>query len=107
MNMREELETLIYRSVLSGVIKAIPTTWRAAILEVTVRRKDQKVEGYDHVISNPDGQMEPVVINTEIADATLKLAQLYYDFGQGWKRVIYDIYRQREGAWTCQVKFEF
>jgi hypothetical protein len=100
----QDEETPIDREIVNAIVALAPATWDRAVLEVEYS-VDDHVEGFDHVLYNPDGERDLVEPTDMIYDATLRLQELFRKYGGCWSRVRYEVTIEEDGV-QYKVRFE-
>lgn len=103
MTLQDE-ETPIDQEIVNGVVELIPETWNRAVLEVDYSI-DDRGEGFEHTIFNPDGHRDVVAPSDSIYDATFRLQQLFRRYGGIWTKVRYEIVIDDDGL-MYKVRFD-
>jgi hypothetical protein len=104
-NLKDE-ETPIDREIVNELVELTPEWWKAAVLDVSFSEKDG-VARYEHVISSPEGQKEPIDPSAELLDATYRLGQVFRRHGRHWRNAGYSIHLQQDGKWKYTVDFGY
>ena len=95
----QELERPIDEAIANALIGVTPETWRLARLEVTRSDKANGVQGFEHVITSPEGHRDIVQADDKMFELTFKLADLFEKFGKPWKKVIYTVSQVPSSPW--------
>ena len=103
----QELERPIDEEIANSLIQAIPEHWKSAMLEVIRSQKPNQVEGFAHVISSPEGHRDIVQPTEDLLNATLKLADLFAQFGNPWTKVTYLVEQKPDGNWKYSADFVY
>lgn len=103
----QELERPIDEAIVDQLVQATPEWWKAAVLEITRSTKPGGVEGFAHLVSSPEGHRDMVQATDEIFELTIRLADLFANFGKPWQRVVYSIRQTPAGGWQYTADYEY
>jgi hypothetical protein len=88
------------------IIELTPESWRSAVLEVAYE-VEAGIDRYSHVITSPEGHLEPIVPSEKLFDATHRLGLLFRKHGRHWRRAFYRVDIREDGTSTYVATFEY
>lgn len=103
MTLQDE-ETPIDQEIVNELVSLAPEAWTRVVLEVKYS-VDERGEGFEHSISNPDGHRDLVEPSDAIYAATWELQELFRKYGGSWTRVTYRVSIEDDGI-EYRVNFE-
>lgn len=103
MTLQDE-ETPIDQEIVNELVGLVPEAWNRVVLEVKYS-VDERGEGFEHSISNPDGHRDLVEPSDAIYAATWELQELFRKYGGSWTRVTYRVSIEDDGI-EYRVNFD-
>lgn len=105
-SMLEERQGPLHIAIVNALIALTPEWWNAATLAVGFACEGS-VQSMPHDIRSPEGHREPITPSDELFDLTRQLFQLFQEFGQPWKQVLYEASLDSDGNWKWKCAFTY
>ncbi len=102
----EEEVIPINDAIVNELIALTPEWWHAIVLDVTYSIESD-TEGYEHVISSPEGHREPIMPSDRLFELTYELGQLFRRYSRHWTAAKYTVQWQEGEIWNSKANFTY